>query len=68
LPLPWTHSKVEKRMESLCRVFFSKTHGKGHTADYCTIKGVCHAPFIVTHGEPLVVHQTWRTTNNFEIS
>jgi hypothetical protein len=55
-------------MESLCRVFFSKTHGKGHTADYCTIKGVCHAPFIVTHGEPLVVHQTWRTTNNFEIS
>jgi hypothetical protein len=35
-----------------------KTRGKDRTADYCMVKGICRAPFPVTHGEPLVIRKT----------
>jgi hypothetical protein len=37
----------------LCRVFSTKTHGKVHTAEFCTVNDLCCAFFIDTHGEPL---------------
>jgi hypothetical protein len=37
--------------QTLCRAFFVGTHGKGHTVAFCTVKPLCRAPRLTTHGK-----------------
>jgi hypothetical protein len=65
-------SRVHYGKLGLCRVFwvhgnafvvrfFSETHGKGRTTDYCTVNDLCRASCIAAHGKeglPCVSYDT----------
>jgi hypothetical protein len=36
--------------QTLCRAFFVGAHGKGRTVAFCTVKPLCRAPRLTTHG------------------
>jgi hypothetical protein len=53
--------------QSLCRALSYEKQGKGHTTENCTVKSLCRALLVGTHGEGFVVRPNWRTTKNFQI-
>jgi hypothetical protein len=45
--------RSQSAWQSLCREFFSKSHGKGHTTDFYTAKALCRALFIALTAKAL---------------
>jgi hypothetical protein len=42
------------RFVVLCRVFFIEMEGKRRTVEFCTVKTLCRAPSLRTHGKELL--------------